>query len=101
MKKSIGILLCLIIVPFIISGCESKEVISQRPIELRFTPAHTDIKMVPQVIGEHIITVPTTLYYSDKYEVKYFVTYIDYSTDYKWIEVDKTTYERARDKLPP
>ena len=101
MKKIIAMLLCLLIVLFVISGCENKEIISQKPSELRFTAAHADVKMTTQVIDDYVITVPTTVYYSDKYEVRYFITYIDNSTDYEWIEVDKTTYERARDKLPP
>lgn len=98
MKKVIAVILSLIVIFF--TGCSSKEIISQKPMELRFTPAHTDVKMDVCIIGDYIITVPKTVDYPDKYEVRYFITYDDDSTECKWIEVDKETYEKARDKLP-
>lgn len=101
MKKIIAFILSLLVITFVISGCDSKEIISQKPMELRFTPAHSGVENDIYMIGDYIITVPKTVAYPDKYEVRYFITYEDSSTEYKWIEPDKTTYEKARDKLPP
>lgn len=101
MKKIIAIMLSLIIIPFIISGCKSKEIISQKPMELRFTPAHTEREADVCIVGDYILPIERTIAYPEKYEVRYKITYEDGSTSSEWQTVDKETYEKARDKLPP
>ena len=101
MKKIIAIMLILIIIPFIILGCKSEEIISQKPMELRFTPAHTEQETDMCIVGDYIFPVERTIAYPEKYEVRYNITYEDGSARTEWHTVDKETYEKARDKLPP
>ena len=101
MKRIIAIMLILIIIPFIILGCKSEEIISQKPMELRFTPAHTEQETDMCIVGDYIFPVERTIAYPEKYEVRYNITYEDGSARTEWHTVDKETYEKARDKLPP
>ena len=100
MKKIIAILLCLTLMLFLFTGCNTKEIISKKPMEIRYTPSYTGTKSDMYVIGDDIIPITKTITYPETYEVRYFITYEDKCTTCKWIEVDKETYEKARDKLP-
>lgn len=101
MKKIIAIMLSLIIVPFLISGCSNGEIISKNPTELRFTPAHTEQESDVCIVGDYFVPFYRTITYPDTFEVRYNITYEDGSTRSEWHTVDKETYEKARDKLPP
>ena len=92
------IILALVIVALIfMTGCA--EVVSEVPIDARYTEAHEAIetkyvykydwgqgqyRLMPEI---------RTVRYDDKYEVEYERTYSDGRKDTYWVEVTKKEYE--------
>lgn len=73
MKKvlSLVIMICIIIVCF--SGCVNKDINEGIIISKEFTPAHSEIIMMPMVVSNgkstSTVIVPYIYYYNDKWEI--------------------------------
>lgn len=96
MKRAIRIAAILLVVVILLTGCTHKNVVDKEPLDVCFTPAHSQITYVPMLIGKNIIPMPHTYYYGERWDVLYLITYDDGSTAKQWREVDQNTYEAAR-----
>jgi len=96
MKNALRIAAILLAVVILLTGCTHKNVVDKEPLDVCFTPAHTWNTVVPVPMGKHILPMPRTYYYADRWEVLYLITYDDGSTAKRWTEVDQNTYEQAR-----
>jgi hypothetical protein len=80
----------------LLTGCTHKTVVSKEPLEVCFTPAHSQTSYMWMWTGKSMIPIPHTYYYGDQWQVRYLITYDDGSTAKRWVEVDQNTYEEAR-----
>ena len=104
MKKAISMILAMIIVLFCVMSC-TEAIVSQVPIDVDFIAAydaletvyeyhwdwyHMDYKYLPEYKLVHHEAV---------YRVQYSLTYSDGKTETVWREVDKDTYEEAKNEI--
>lgn len=108
MKKLLSILLCTVFMAYILSACGEKPTVeSSQAVEVKYTAACDKIEteMVYRYDwynGDFVLLPDThTIHYNEKYEVRYNITYSDDTTESEWREVDKDTYEKVNDELPP
>ena len=107
MKKIIAVLLIIVLTVFPLFGCELPTEIDKEAVEVKYTAAYDNVEtdyvyQYNWYIGEYVLLPDTrTVHHDEKYEIKYKIIYDDESVEYEWQTVDKETYEKARDKLPP
>lgn len=107
MKKLIVLLLIITFIVFSLGGCKDSVEIERKAVDVRYSAAcdkvETDyVYKYNWIEGEYILLPDTkTVHYDEKYEIRYNITYDDGSTSSEWQTVDKETYEKERDKLPP
>lgn len=107
MKKIIAFILMLIIIVVTLCGCNSFVETGREAVEVRYTPAvdkvETDYVYKYNWYLDEFVLLPDTktVHHEEEYEVRYNITYEDGSVRSEWQTVDKETYEKARDKLPP
>ena len=80
MKNALRIAAILLSVMLLLAGCAHKNVVDKEPLDVCFTPAHSQITYVPMLIGKNIIPMPHTYYYGERWDVLYLITYDDGST---------------------
>lgn len=107
MKKIIAFILAFMLIVVPLCGCDSLAETGREAVEVRYKPAvdkvETDyVYKYNYYLGEFVLLPDTeTVHHDEEYEVRYKITYEDGSTRSEWQTVDKETYEKARDKLPP
>lgn len=107
MKKLIVLLLTITFIVFSLGGCKDLVETERKAVDVRYTAAYdkveTDYVYKYNWIEDIYTLLPDTrtVHYDEKYEIRYKITYNDGSTSSEWQTVDKETYEKARDKLPP
>ena len=101
MKKIIAIIVMLALLT--LCACTQREEVSRELIDYDFTPAHseTEVHYHYTYIGDTYTSIPytTTEWYSDKYCLKYRVTYDDGSTRNVWENVTEREYDNAVKEL--
>lgn len=96
MKRAIRIAAILLAVVILLTGCTHKNVVDKEPLDVCFTPAHSETSSMWMWTGKSMIPIPITHYYDARWDVLYLITYDDGSTAKQWREVDQNTYEEAR-----
>lgn len=96
MKKAISILL-IITFCFSFISCSKAEIISKKPIDKRFTAAHTETMIINRVVivGKVTTIQPMIIPVNkpDKYEIEYLIVYDDETEKTEWEEVEPTEFE--------
>lgn len=107
MKKLIAFILAFMLIVVPLCGCDSLAETGREAVEVRYTPAVDKVETnyvykYDWFSGKYRLMPDTgTVHHDEEYEVRYKITYKDGSTSSEWQTVDKETYEKARDKLPP
>jgi len=103
MKRIIALVLMLSLI--LLCACVTREEVSHEVIDYQHTPAHsevvTDYDYRYNVLSGGWQLVPNThsVFYDDKYELKYHVTYDDDSTGDVWKKVTEQEYKNAVNEL--
>lgn len=97
MKKATVLVLLVVILLGCITGC--KEEVSRKPVDARFTPAHSQVEtnytyVYDYINGSHKLMPNTrTVYYDNEYALKWIIHYDDGSSNVEWIECSEAEYE--------
>lgn len=103
MKKIIAVIIMLALL--MLCACTHREEVSRELIDYDFTPAHSEVKTEYDykynVWKGEFQLVPDThsVFYDDKYELKYRIVYDDESTAEVWEEVTEHEYDNAVKEL--
>lgn len=95
-KRRALALAALLAALIVLAGCTHKAVVCEEPLDVCFTPAHSEVRYMWMLIGKNLIPVPHTYSYDARWDVLYLITYDDGSTSKQWRAVDQNTYEEAR-----
>lgn len=108
MKRLLSILLCAVFMAYILCACgEKPEIETMQAVEVKYTAVcdriETEMAYRYNWLSDEFVLVPDThtVHYDEKYEVRYNITYVDGTAESEWHEVDKDTYEKVKDELPP
>lgn len=94
---------------YVLCSCSDDAYIiqSKKAVDTRYTPAYDSVETDTKYeynwyIGEFQLVPDThTVKHNEKFEVRYNITYENGSTKAEWCEVDKETYNKVIDELPP
>ena len=104
MKKAFTIILALIIVMFCVISC-TVEIVSEIPLDVDFVAAYDTMETVHEYVWDwyhmdyKLLPVSKKVHYEAVYKVKYLITYADGSERTEWREVERMTYEAAKNEL--
>ena len=106
MKKFFAIILCVVVISVVLSGCgEAFTEVSREPINTKYTEAYdgveTEYKYKYNVlVGDwQLVPVIKTVRHTAKWSIQYRITYADGHQNTEWRDCTEEEYNRTKDKL--
>ena len=106
MKKCFAIILCLVVLTAILSGCYDYFIeVSREPIDVKYTEAYDAVETDYTYRfnwwsgNNQIIPAVKTVHHDEEWSIQYLVTYAEGNQGTVWCSCTEEEYNRVKDEL--